>query len=490
MDYRIAVGILGKLLLAFAFFQTIPLILAIAMQENAWSAFLLSMAISGLVGAGMYYFGQTVGHVGLQEGFLIVSGAWILTSILGGIPYWLTGSVPTYLDALFETVSGLTTTGASVISDVEILPYSILLWRSLTHWLGGMGIIVLFLVFLKNLGADALHLFKAESPGPVVERVMPRIRHMAMTLWKMYVIMTVLLIILLLSAGMNLFDAVNHTFSTMATGGFSTKNTSILYYDSLAIELIIVFFMFVAGGNFGLYFLVWKNGLGRLLRDTEFKVYLGIVAASTGIITFSLVLQNGISWTSGLRDALFTVVSLMTTTGFVTADFDQWPPVAKVLLLLLMVIGGCGGSTAGALKVIRLIILTKDAAASLLQAVHPKIVQAIKLDGRPVDFAVIAATRQFFFLYIFIYLLSVLLVTATGLPPLDSLGAVAAMIGNVGPGFGLVGPTTTFADVHFFAKFVFVLDMLLGRLELVTLLVLFHPGFWQKHAGRRGVSVK
>lgn len=490
MRLQIVAGLLGKLLLAFGLFLFIPCTYAFLQQEAVYTAFLLSIAVTTAGGGLLYRYGETDGHIGLREGYLVVSGLWILASVVGGLPYWLSGCVPAYLDAVFETVSGLTTTGASIINDVEALPQSILLWRSLTHWLGGMGIIVLLLVFLRHLGADAVHLFRAESPGPTVERVMPRIRHMAFILWKMYVLFTAAQIILLYVAGMNLFDAINHSFATLATGGFSTKNTSIKYYDSLSIELIIVFFMFLGGGNFGLYYLAWKKGFAKLFKDTEFLLYIAIVLLSTFGITASLYFQADISFGTGLRDSLFAVVSLMTTTGFVTADFDQWPPVTKVILMLLMLIGGCGGSTSGGLKVIRLLILFKDATVSLLRAVHPKIVRAVKIDNKPVDFAVVTTVLQFFFMYIIAYFVSVVLVTATGLPAFDSMGAVAATLGNVGPGFGVVGPTTTFADVHPFAKFVFILDMLLGRLELFTLLVMLHPEFWQPYVARKAVHIR
>ncbi|HWQ60782.1 MAG TPA: TrkH family potassium uptake protein, partial [Negativicutes bacterium] len=435
--------------------------------------------------ATLYYFGTEPGRIGIREGFLVAAGTWFLASSLGALPYWFSGWVPTYLDAVFETVSGLTTTGASIIPDVEILPQSLLLWRSMTHWLGGMGIIVLFVVFLSNVGADAVNLFQAESPGPTVERVLPRIRTMALRMWQMYVFFTAVQVVLLWLAGMNFFDSVTHTFATMATGGFSTKNTSIKFYDSLTIELIIVFFMFLAGGNFGLYYLAWQKGLRKLWQDSEFKLYLGIVLVSTLSIVAFLYFGPGIDPATGLRDSLFTVVSLMTTTGFVTADFDLWPPATKIILLLLMMIGGCAGSTAGGMKVVRLLILMKDAALSLLHAVHPKLVSTLKIGGKPVDAGVLHMVLQFFFLYILIFFVSVLLVAATGLAPFDAMGAVAATLGNVGPGFGAVGPTTTFAEVHPFAKAVLTADMLLGRLELFTLLVLFHPEFWQPYVVRR-----
>lgn len=488
MGIQVVARLLGRIIAAYALFMAIPLVYSLVRREADFMAFVWSVAITLVLGAMLYYAGEEPGRIGTREGFLVAAGTWVLASALGALPYWLSGWVPTYLNAVFETVSGLTTTGASIIADVEALPASLLLWRSMTHWLGGMGIIVLFVVFLTNVGADAVNLFQAESPGPTVERVLPRIRTMALRLWQMYVVFSAAQVVLLYLAGMDLFDAVNHTFATMATGGFSTKNASIKYYDSLAIELIIVLFMFLAGGNFALYYLAWQKGWRKLLANSEFKVYLAIVIFSTLAVTALLYCGPGIAPATGLRDALFTVVSIMTTTGFVTADFDQWPPATKIILLLLMFIGGCAGSTAGGIKVVRLLILMKDAAWSLLHAVHPRLVAALKIDGKPVDAEVLHMVLQFFFLYILIFFVSVLLVAATGLAPFDAMGAVAAMLGNVGPGFGVVGPTTTYAAVHPFAKAVLTADMLLGRLELFTLLVLFHPEFWRPYAARRGSS--
>lgn len=488
MKLRLIIGMLGRLLIAFSLFMLLPLFYAVAYSEFSQVAFLVTVIMACLTGLSMIKIGVNDGHIGIREGYLVVSGTWILTSCFGGLPFLLSGTVPTFLDALFETVSGLTTTGASVIQDLEVLPNSILLWRSMTHWLGGMGIIVLFIVFLSNLGAGALNLFKAEVPGPKVERVLPRIRETAIALWLIYVALTVAEIIMLVLAGMSLFDAVNHAFATVATGGFSTKNTSIKYYDNLTIELILAFFMFVAGGNFGLYLLVWKRGFIKLFQDTEFRVYSFIVAAATCSITLSLSWQTQSSFGQSLRDALFTVISIITTTGFATADFDQWPAVAKIILLLLMFIGGCAGSTAGGIKVVRFLIMIKDSIATLLRSVHPQLVRTIKIDHKPVDFDVISNTMQFFFLYITIFVVSVLLVAATGIGPLDAMGAVAATLGNIGPGFGVVGPTSTYFELSPLAKTILTLDMLLGRLEIFTILVLFHPEFWQPYLTHRRIK--
>lgn len=482
MKTQLILRILGKLLIAYAIFMAVPLVWALWQGEiDAFSGLALSVGLTALTGSIMAAFGSDQGHITARESFLIVAGTWILTSCFGGLSYVFTGAVPTYLDALFEAVSGLTSTGATIIADLERLPSSILLWRSMTHWIGGMGIIVLFLIFLPNLGMGAVNLFKAEAPGPRVDKVLPRIKDTAIVLWVIYVMLTVVQALVLTLAGMPFFDAVNHALTTIATGGFSTKNMSIAHYDNIAIELIIVFFMFVAGGNFGLYYMVWRKGIVRLFRDTEFKAYLAIVLSSTLIIACSLYYQAGIEAGQSVRDALFQVVSLMTTTGFMSADYDQWPPVTKFVLLLLMFIGGCAGSTAGGIKVIRFILLNKEAMATLIRAIHPRLVRSVVVDNKPVSFDVLNTTFHFFYLYVMIFIISALIVMACGLEAFDAMGAVASALGNVGPGFGVVGPTTTFANVPAIAKIVLTFDMLLGRLELFTLLILFHPEFWQPY---------
>ena len=481
MDYRSTISILGRLTVGYGFCILIPGLLSLYGGESAWKALLVSAFISVVLGAVMIMARREHNHVGIREGFAIVGGGWIMASLLGALPYTLSGILPNYVDAVFETVSGLTTTGASVITNLEIIPNGILLWRSLTHWLGGMGIIVLFIAFLPEIGAGAIHMFRAEVPGPTADRVVPRLRDTAIALWGIYTILTVVQIALLLLAGMPLFDSVNHTFATMATGGFSTKNASILHYDSLAIELIIVLFMTIAGGNFGLYFLVWKKGLRVLLHDLEFKAYLAIMGLATLFMAGNLVMISGQPAGQALRDALFTSSSIMTTTGFVTADFDQWPSFSKFILLLLMFIGGCAGSTAGAIKVIRFLLLGKQSWTELKRDLHPKMVFAVKIDGKPVAQNLLQVTGQFFFIYMLSFVLAVLLVSATGMEAWEAMGAVAATLGNVGPGFGVVGPTCNYSSQSDFVKIVLSSCILLGRLELFTLLIFLRPEFWRAH---------
>lgn len=481
MNVRLVLGILGKLLTVYTLAMFIPLMIALVLKESSLIAFAFSTLVTG--STGIFLMNRcklSELKFGVREGFAIVAATWILTSLFGALPYWFANAVPTYIDAVFETVSGLTTTGASVINDVEALPQSILFWRSLTHWLGGMGIIVFFIVLLPKAGIGAVNLFNAEVPGPTNERIQPRIRDTALSLWKIYIVFTLILIFLLWGAGMTFFDAINHSFATMATGGFSTKNTSIMYYDSLTIELILTFFMILAGGNFGIYLLAWHKKSLKPFRNSEFWVYLLIILGSTLLIAGSLSFSDGKPLGYAFRHALFQVASIITTTGYASADFDQWPAMTKLILFLLMFIGGSAGSTSGGMKVSRIMLLAKSTWSELKRSIHPRAVLSIKLDGKAVEPNTIVMVGIFFFLYIVIFAAASMIIAATGLKPFDAMSAVAATLGNVGPGFGVVGPTTTFASVNLLGKSVLTLCMLLGRLEFFTLLILLRPEFWRK----------
>lgn len=480
MDVSLILGILGKLLTAYSFAMFIPLAIALFLKESSIIAFIITIMMTGITGVFLNrYFKPKQLKFGIRESFVIVAGAWIFASLFGALPYWFTNAVPTYIDALFETVSGLTTTGASVINDVEALPQSLVFWRSLTHWMGGMGIIVFFIALLPSTGSGAVNLFNAEVPGPTNERVQPRIKDTAVGLWKIYTGFTVILILLLWGSGMNVLDAINHSFATLATGGFSTKNTSIMFYDSFTIELILSIFMILAGGNFGIYLTAWRRKSLKPFRNTEFRAYLLIILVSTVLIAGSLWYSGGKSLDYAFRHAFFQVASIITTTGFASADFDQWPAMTKLILFSLMFIGGSAGSTAGGIKVSRIVLLLKSSWSELKRIIHPQAVISIKLDGKAIGQNTIVMLGIFFFLYIVTFSAASLLIAATGLEPFDAMSSVAATLGNVGPGFGAVGPTTNFAGVNLFGKSVLTLCMLLGRLEFFTLLILLRPEFWR-----------
>ena len=481
MNLTLLEAIMGRFLMIYGVILLIPI--TVAFNYNDSSNTILSFALTSLltvsIGIILYIKGRIDSQMGVREGFVVVAGIWILASVIGAIPFYASGSVTNFFDALFETTSGFTTTGASVISNLEILPQSILFWRSLTHWLGGLGIIVLFIILLPRFGMGAVHLFHTEVPGPMNQKAFPKIRDEARVLWLIYLGLTSLEVLLLKFAGMSLFDAVNHSFSTLATGGFSTRTASITDFNSLAIELIIVFFMVLAGMNFNLYIQAWRRGPSNVMLDLEFKVYILLLLGATSIIVITLIQQSGFTLGIALRQSLFQVVSITTTTGFVTADFDQWPGLAKAILFFLMFTGGSAGSTAGGLKLIRIILLVKMGWNGLKQSLHPRLITSIVIQEKTVDAPVLTGISRYFFLFIAIFIVSSLLLAATGLEPFDAMSASIATLGNVGPGFGVVGPVANYASINAFGKVVLSTCMLLGRLELFALLVFLQSEFWR-----------
>jgi len=479
MNIKLLEAILGRLLTAYGFILAVPLAIALFYREEAYFSFLLTMVISFALGFFLYLRGRIEGKIRIREGFAAVAGVWVLASLFAALPFYISGVVPTYIDAVFEAISGLTTTGASVIDVLETLPRSILFWRSLTHWLGGMGIIVMFIVLLPNIGIGAVHLFNAEVPGPITEKVFPKIKDTALVLWMIYTGFTLICFLFLWAAGMPLFDSVNHALSTMASGGFSTRTASIAAYKSVAIELILIFFMILAGSNFNLFVYAWRHRTWRPFKDPEFKFYIYLILIASVVITLSLIWQNGFGLFSALRYSLFQVVTVITTTGFASTDYDQWPGLAKLVLFLLMFIGGCSGSTAGGLKVSRILLLFKMGWAQIKQAIHPRLVVSISVQNQVVNPNILSAVGGFFFLYISIFGIGSLLVAATGLETFEAMSAVAATLGNGGPGFGIIGPMLNYGSLSEFAKIILSLCMLLGRLELFTLLVFLQPAFWK-----------
>jgi len=471
--------ILGRLLLGFAGVMLLPLLLAMVQKEATVSAWVATVAITGAMGLTLFKAGNQQPRLGVKESFAVVAGGWLATSLCAALPYYWSGTLPAFIDALFEAVSGLTTTGASVIDNLQRVPKSILLWRSMTQWLGGMGIIVLFIVFLPNAGAGAAHLFRAEVTGPTKEKVMPRIRDTALVLWLIYVSLTVAAGILLLLAGMEPFDAVNHALATAATGGFSTSDAGIRQYNNPAIELILIVFMILAGGNFAVYYLAWTKGFRALLTSTELRVYLLIIGAATLAISANLILVQDLPWSEAIRQSLFQAASITTTTGFANVDYEGWPPFAQLILLILMFIGGCSGSTSGGIKVARVIVLIKQAWITLKRALHPRAVISVVVDGKNVDMDVVSAVMQFFVIYMFTFAVGVVLLGATGLPPLDTISAIASALSSVGTAFGMAGPMGTYTFIPPFGKLVLIGCMLLGRLEFITLLVMLQPEFWR-----------
>ena len=414
----------------------------------------------------------------IAEGVGIVSFTWIISSIFGALPLYLLGNI-SFIDSFFEIMSGFTTTGASVIADVEVLPHCILFWRSLTHWLGGMGIIFMALVLLPALAVGGRELLSPESSVTQLEKIKPRLRDVAKTLYGIYLILTAAEIILLVVGGMGLFDSMCHTFGTIATGGFSTKNNSIAYFNSAFIDSIIVIFMFLGATSFTLHYSGFK-GKFEYFKDEEFLFYLGMLASAAFFVTLDLRFHLYQSLSQSFRYAIFQVMSISTTTGFATDNFNIYPDFSRLILVILMIMGGCAGSTAGAIKIMRIVILVKASLREIKKIIHPHAVLPIYLRGRAIPEETLQSIGVFFASYLGVYVVSSLIMTGLGNDIITSLSAVAATMGGVGPGLGLVGPATTYAGLGFIEKILLSFCMLVGRLEIFTLIVLLSPDYWRE----------
>lgn len=485
MRIQIVMHLVGQLVLIVAAIMVIPFIYSLLWETPAIS-FLVCALLGAAIGGGLLYFGRPSTAYSLRDGFLTVSSTWILASLLAALPFYFGGILPDPADALFEAVSGITATGASVIPDVDSIPKSYVLWRGLTHWLGGMGIIVLVLAFLKNLGADSAHLFNAEASVPRPGVVMPRIKSIAMKLWKIYLLFTIVCGLALWAAGMSFFDAVNYTFSTIATGGYTPNAAGTFdYKDNMAVRYILIFFMILAGGNFTVYYAVLQRGVREIWYDFEYRMYLLTLFIGVVLIGGALYIGAGNGFWSSINDSLFMLISMQTGSGFAVSDYDTWPAMAQMVLFLSTFFGGCSGSTTGGIKIIRIIILVKSSIIYLKKAIHPDMVQNVRVNGKLMPQKWVQIAQQFFFLYMMVFAISSICIAATGLSVGESMQCVAGILGNVGLAFGTLGPTDSFNVLSSFAKYVCVLDMLLGRLELFTLLVLLHPGFWQGYFVKR-----
>lgn len=473
---------LGALLCCIGGTLLLPLGFSAAYKDGALTAFLLTMAVAMVLGSGLML--STRGRaappvIGHREGILIVACGWIAAAALGALPFTFAETFSSFTDAFFESMSGFTTTGASVLTDIERVPESLLLWRALTHWLGGMGIIVLSLAILPFLGVGGMQLYKAEVPSPVPDKLRPRIKDTAMALWKVYILFTAAETVLLMAGGLNLFEALSHTFATLATGGFSTKNASVGHYQSAYVDGVVMVFMLLAGINFSLHYAALRGRVHSFWRDPECRFFLGLSALLTAATAGSLYGSIYASLSQAFRYAAFQVISLLTTTGFATADYETWPPLAQVVLFLCMFLGGSAGSTGGGIKCLRILLLIKHGYREMLLLIHPHSVFQVKLGGRMVPADVLHSIWGFFVLYMGLFILFSLLMAALGLDLLTSFSSVAATLGNIGPGFGAVGPADNYAALPQAAKWLLSLSMLLGRLEIYTVLVLVIPEFWR-----------
>ncbi len=483
MRWRYIFHTIGVLLLGIGLCMLAPIGFSLYYWDAGLWPLLESMALTVGVGLVMALALRSRGAVkplNHKEGIAITTLCWVAAALFGGLPYYFGNILPQPVDCIFETISGFTTTGASVITDVEVVPKGILFWRSLTHWLGGMGIVLLGLAILPFLGLGGMQLYKAEVPGPTPDKLKPRIKDTAMILWKVYLILTVIQTIFLMFGGMDLFDSLCHTFGTLATGGFSTKNASIGHYKSVYIDAVVTFFMIIGGINFALHFQVFRGNPKAMWQDPEFRFFISFVGVLIAIISVSLVIHHNYELGQAVQYASFTVASIVTTTGYATADFEIWPALPQCLLLLCMLVGSCVGSTGGAVKCMRIMVLVKHAYRELIHVIHPRAVTRVKIGRQAVPPEVLSGIWSFIILYLGLTTISTFLVAATDVDIVTSFTSVLACIGNVGPGLGAVGPMDNYAHLPEFAKWVLNWDMLLGRLEIYTVIIMLAPRFYKK----------
>lgn len=478
MNKKMITYVLGLLLITEGLLMLLPLIVALCYGEKIFP-FLSTAAVSAALGFVLTRFKPKNKSIYSMEGFAIVSLGWILISLVGAIPFYISGEIPNYLDAMFEVVSGFTTTGASILTDVEALSKSMSFWRSFTHWIGGMGALAFIMAVLPLAkGGGNLQLMRAESPGPDVEKLVPKSKSSARILYGIYVIMTIVQILLLRCGGLSFFESVTLSFGTAGTGGFAIVNSSIADY-SLYTQIVIGVFMMLFGINFNFYFLLFCGKLKSAFKNIEIRAYLGIMG--TAILLIAINIRNMFdSFFMALHQSAFQVSSVMTTTGYATTDFDKWPEFSRMMLLIVMCIGACAGSTGGGFKVSRVIILAKSARRELKRLAHPRSVSVITMDGKRISDEVVTGTNVFFFTYVAIFIISMLIISTDKNDMTTNISAVIATLNNIGPGLGKVGPTGNFSCYGWYSKVVFILDMLLGRLEIFPFLMLFTPKLKRK----------
>lgn len=472
--------ILFALLLFLCASMTVPAVIAYFYGEGDFNSFLITISVTLTLSLMGFFATRSEAELRSKDGFLIVTAGWILYAGIGALPFTLSGYIPSYTDAFFETMSGFTTTGGSILTNIEALPHGLLFWRSFTHWLGGMGIILLSLAILPLLGVGGMQLFKAEVPGPIHDKLSPRIKHTAELLWGVYVLISVIEVVLLRIAGMTWFDSFCHTFGTMATGGFSTKNASIAYYDNAYIDYILVLFMIIAGTNFALHYRALRGKLLIYWKDREAMFFLAVIGGAAILIGIDIWQNTPHSLFKTIQYSLFQVVSIITTTGFGTADYEQWSASSRIILFILMFMGGCAGSTGGGLKIIRSLILIKFGLNEIKRLIHPQAILPVRVGEIVIPREIVTNISGFFLLYLSITVFGILVMSLLGLDFETSFGSVAANINNIGPGLGYVGPTDNYAHIPAFGKWFLSFLMLVGRLEVFTVIILFTPAFWKK----------
>jgi trk/ktr system potassium uptake protein len=479
MNIRAVLRTIGFILLFVAGSMLLSVIIALIYGDGDALGILYSAITTAVVGGAFIVLNRTQRDLLLREGFAVVTFGWIAMSLCGMLPFLFTGSIPSITDAFFESASGFTTTGASILNNIEALPHGVLFWRSFTHWIGGMGIIVFSIAILPFLGVGGMQMFKAESPGPTADKLTPRIRGTAEILWVVYVVFTAAETGLLMLGGMPWFDSICHAFGTMATGGFSTKNASIGHYDSAYIHWVVTAFMFIAGISFSLHYFALRGNIKKYWQSYEFRFFSGVLLLAI-LIFFGFQLADGMGFEKSLRDAAFITVSIGTTTGYGTADFELWHVFTQLLLVALMFMGGMAGSTGGGMKAVRVMILLQQARIELHKLIHPNTVYVVRVGRKALQQNVVHNVLAFFLLYAMLLGIGSLIMALLGLEPLTAVTSTIACISNIGPGLGNVGPTDNYAFIPNVGKWVLSFLMIVGRLEFFTVLVLLTKTYWKR----------
>jgi len=482
MNFRIVIKIIGFLLILVGFFMLTGIPFSIYYGGDDIPALLISGLGIILFGTILWFTTKVtqVTEISKRDAYLIVTLGWLAISTFATLPFLIHGSIPNFTDAFFEMMSGFTTTGSSILNDVESLPHGLLFWRSMTHWLGGMGIIVLSLAILPLLGIGGMQLFQAEVAGPSKEKLHPRVTETAKRLWAIYIMLTFVEVIFLLFGGMNLFDSLCHSFGTLATGGFSTKNSSIAYFNSPFIEYVVCFFMFLGGTNFSLHYLALHGKINSYFRDEEFKFYVGFIFLTVSFATVYLFFVNEQTFESAFRHSAFSIMTILSSTGFATVNYESWGPYFTQFFLFLLLFGACAGSTSGGVKMIRYHLLIKNGILEFKRLLHPNAVIPVKYNNRSVSSEIISKVSSFVLLYLAIFGVSSVVMAFLGLELESAMGSVAACMANIGPGLGSTGPVSNFSHLPEVGKWILSFLMLIGRLEIFTVLIIFSSGFWRK----------
>ncbi len=481
MNFLSVEFIVGRLLLVCSAAMVLPIIFSVILLETDVLSMLASASITAIIGYSMTLHGKNETSLTNREAIMTVCFSWVMLSFCGSLPYTLSGVMSPF-HAVLESASGFTTVGATLIPDLNLIPRSVLLWRSMTQWLGGMGVIVLFISFLPHYGSGAINMFNAELPGPSKDRVMPRIADTASLLWKIYTSMTLVFVTIMLAAGLPLFDALTHSLTSISTGGFSPYNEGMRHFNNPLVEILTAIFTLLAAGNFYLYYQVYHRGWKRLFYDIEFKTFIIFILAFTALVTLDLIIQTDYSFAYSLHNSFFHVVSALSTSGIAIADLSTWPPFSKFTIFTLMFVGGCAASTAGGIKIARIIVLFKLSWSELKHTLHPKMISNLTMSGKVINPAIVSTITRHFFVFMAVYFFSTAILTFSGIGVLESLMIMASIIGTAGPdlSFSMLGNKYAFWTINDVGKIAITLCMLLGRLEFFTLLVLLRPEFWRK----------